>query len=71
MLGLFARFWGEEMRKALVAVRIACSLVVVAGLLSLFPQWTEDSVHNDLHFKERLQLMILTKAQEIKTVSSQ
>lgn len=43
----------------------------VAGLLNLFPQWTEDSVHNDLHFKERLKLMILTKAQEIKTVSSQ
>lgn len=71
MQGLFARFWGEEMRKALVAVSIACSLVVVAGLLNLFPQWTEDSVHNDLHFKERLKLMILTKAQEIKTVSSQ
>lgn len=43
----------------------------VAGLLNLFPQWTGDSVHNDLHFKERLKLMILTKAQEIKTVSSQ
>lgn len=180
MQGLFARFWGEEMRKALVAVSIACSLVVVAGLLkgcaseqrplplntseqtlvssngfafhevqpsdkiqapdllarverpitgnamipilslitlgliptvteeehgysfslrspksseqvviveyvhrgytvlgwvagllNLFPQWTGDSVHNDLHFKERLKLMILTKAQEIKTVSSQ
>ena len=43
----------------------------VAGLLNLFPQWTGDSVHNDPHFKERLKLMILTKAQEIKTVTSQ
>ncbi len=39
--------------------------------LNLFPQWTEDSVHNHLHFKEQLKLMILTKAQEIKIVSSQ
>ena len=43
----------------------------VAGLLNLFPQWTGDSVHNDPHFKERLKLMILTKAQEIKAVTSQ
>jgi hypothetical protein len=43
----------------------------VAGLLNLFPQWTGDSVHNDPRFKERLKLMILTKAQEIKTVTSQ
>ena len=33
MQGLFARFWGEEMRKALVAVSIVCSAVIVAGLL--------------------------------------
>ncbi len=40
--------------------------------LNLFPRWTGDSVHNHLHFKEQLKLMmILTKAQEIKTVSSQ
>ena len=43
----------------------------VAGLLNLFPQWTGDSVHNDPHFKERLKVMILTKAQEIKAVTSQ
>jgi hypothetical protein len=43
----------------------------VAGLLNLFPQWTGDSVHNDPRFKERLNLMILTKAQEIKAVTSQ
>jgi hypothetical protein len=43
----------------------------VAGLLNLFPQWTGDSVHNDPRFKERLKLMILTKAQEIKAATSQ
>ncbi len=42
----------------------------VAGLLNLFPQWTGDSVHNDPR-KERLKLMILTKVQEIKAVTSQ
>ena len=43
----------------------------VSGLLNLFPQWTGDSVHNDPRFKERLKLAILTKAQEIKAVTSQ
>lgn len=43
----------------------------VAGLLNLFPQWTGDSVHNDPRFKERLKLMILTKAREIRAVASQ
>ena len=43
----------------------------VAGILNLFPQWTGDGVRDDPHFKERLKLAILTKAQDIKAVTSQ
>ena len=42
-----------------------------AGLLNFFPQWTGNDVYNDPRFKERLKLAILTKAQEIKAVTSQ
>ncbi|TKS57733.1 MAG: hypothetical protein EWM72_03460 [Nitrospira sp.] len=43
----------------------------VAGLLNFFPHWTGDGVHYDPRFNERLKLAILTKAQEIKAVTSQ